>query len=479
MAHRAAIIGGSVAGLATGIALARRGWQATVVERDAAPETNDGDEAFVSWDRRNVPQFRQPHAFSARSRNLLLEHIPEVVDRLRADGIEEINLFKMLAPPDLWSDEDDAYTGLWSRRPAFELAIRRTAEAEPGLTILAPNAVNGLVTSQVDGTIRVTGIRLADGTQLDADLVVDCGGRRTPVPKWLGELGVEVPSEVQDCGAVYHTRYYRLRPESELSPFGILALGGALDGVNLLGFPGDHNTYGLGVFVRPDDDELKVLREDWAWDAVMAAIPRLAPWAHPDNGTPLTSPQYMGGHHNVLWNYVVDGRPLVHGLLPVGDSLCTTNPQYGWGASMALTYAFAAVEAATGHADDLEATALAYDETVRDEADAVFRESAAMDRIRLYRWNGEEIPDWDRAEVERQDLIQCIFAGALRDPVLGRATLRRQGLLEPPSTALDDPLVVERAKNTQEILAAKAQRVTGPTRGELVEAVAAAAATRR
>ena len=102
----------------------------------------------------------------------------------------------------------------------------------------------------------------------------------------------------------------------------------------------------------------------------------------------------------------------------------------------ARPYAFAAVEAATGHADDLEATALAYDERVRDEADAVYRESAAMDRIRLYRWNGEEVPEWDRAEVERQDLIQCIGAGALRDPVLGRAMLRRQGLLEPPSTAL-------------------------------------------
>ncbi len=128
MVHRAAVIGGSVAGLASAIGLARRGWEVTVVERDVAPDTDDGDEAFLVWDRRNVPQFRQPHGFSARSRNLLLEHIPEVVDWLRADGIPEINLFKMLAPPELWSDEDDAYTGLWSRRPAFELAIRRTAE---------------------------------------------------------------------------------------------------------------------------------------------------------------------------------------------------------------------------------------------------------------------------------------------------------------------------------------------------------------
>jgi hypothetical protein len=145
---------------------------------------------------------------------------------------------------------------------------------------------------------------------------------------------------------------------------------------------------------------------------------------------------------------------------------------------MALTYAFAAVAAAAEHAGDLEATALAYDDAVRDEADAVYRESAAMDRVRLYRWQGDEVPEWDRAEVERQELIACIAAGALRDPVLGRALLRRQGLLEQPSTVLDDPLVVERARNTQAILAAKANRMSDPSRGDLVDAIAAARRSR-
>ena len=204
MTRHAAIIGGSVAGLASAIALARRGWEVTVVERDVSPETDDGYEAFLVWERRNVPQFRHPHAFSARSRNLLLAHIPEVVDRMVADGIDEINLFKLLAPPELWSDGDDAFTGLWSRRPAFELAIRRIAEVEPHVTIVAPGVVAGLATSTDGGGLRVSGIRLGDGSVLDADLVIDAAGRRTPVPKWLGEVGVEVPTEIEDCGAVYH-----------------------------------------------------------------------------------------------------------------------------------------------------------------------------------------------------------------------------------------------------------------------------------
>ena len=322
--------------------------------------------------------------------------------------------------------------------------------------------------------IHVTGIELADGTPLPADLVIDAAGRRTPVPAWLAEHGVDVPCDLQTCGAVYYARYYRLNPAAGTSLFGILGVREEIDGLGLVGFPGDHGTYGLGAFVPDDDEELKVLRHDWAWDVTMAAVPRTAPWASPDVGVPLNDVQFMGGHQNVRRRYIVDGRPLVLGLLPVGDSLCTTNPMYGWGASMALTYAFAAVDAATAHPDDPEAMALAYDDAVAAEADAVFNESAAMDRTRGYRWRNEEVPEWDRAEAERQELIVCIARGALRDPVLGRAMLRRTNLLEPPDAVLSDPLVVERARNVQAILAAKAAKPPPITRAGLLDLLAAA-----
>jgi 2-polyprenyl-6-methoxyphenol hydroxylase-like FAD-dependent oxidoreductase len=477
MGRRAVTIGGSVAGLAAAIGLARRGWSVTVIERDVAPTTNDGDEAFLMWDRRNVPQFRQPHAFSARSRNLLLKFIPEAVDWMLADGIEEVNLFKMLAPPDMWTPEDDAYTGLWTRRPAFELALRRVAEAEPGVTIFAPSSVRGLITAdQTPGEtpLHVRGVVLDDGTTIEADVVIDGAGRRSPVSGWLADRGVDVPFDIQDCGGVYYARYYRLRPDAPLSLFGILALREEIDDIGLIGFPGDHNTFGFGVFARPDDEEIKVIRQSWAWDAVMASMPRFAPWARPEHADPLTDVEFMGGHQNIRRRFVVDGRPLVVGLLPVGDSLCTTNPVYGWGASMALTYAFAAVEALTAHTDDPVATAVTYAESVSAEADGVYDESAAMDRVRSYQWRHEEVPEWDRAEVERQWLIFCIAAGATRDPVLGRALLRRTNLLVHPATVLDDPMVVERAKNTRDILAAKAPKPNALTRADLLAAIAAA-----
>ncbi len=128
---RIVVIGAGVGGLGAALGLADRGHDVLVVERDPPPPTTHGDDAFSEWDRPHVPQFRQAHAFSARSRNLLAKYAPAVLDRLRDDGIEEINFFKMLAPVELHRPEDDEFTGLLSRRPAFELALRLSAAEHP------------------------------------------------------------------------------------------------------------------------------------------------------------------------------------------------------------------------------------------------------------------------------------------------------------------------------------------------------------
>jgi 2-polyprenyl-6-methoxyphenol hydroxylase-like FAD-dependent oxidoreductase len=472
MSANAAIIGGSVGGLATGIGLARHGWTVTVVERDPAPVTNDGDAAFVEWHRPHVPQWRQPHGFSSRTRNLLLANIPEVVERLRDDGVDEINLFTMMAPPEMHRPEDDQYAMLWSRRPGFELALRREAEEQPGLELRSPAIVAGLVLDCDGETPTVRGIDLDDGTRIEADLVIDAGGRRSPVPKLLEEVGVEIPTDRQDCAGLYYSRYYRLRPDSQLHPILLVGQRTGLDQANVVGFTGDHGTFGILVAPHAEATEFKLLRNDWAWDAFLGAHPRWAPWVDPANATPLTSVAFMGGHQNVLRHHVVDGRALVHRLLPVGDSLCTTNPQYGWGASMALTYAFAAVDAATAHVGDPEAMAHAYHEVVRDEAGTVFAESAAMDRMQLREWTGAPTPPEDREAVDRQLLLRGVAAGATHHPALGRAQLRRGGLLEGWNDILDDPEVVEQARRSLGILEGKV--ATGPSAEDLLRAVEAA-----
>jgi len=471
MTTHVAIIGGSIAGLGAAVGLAEHGIAVTVIERDPGPDTESGDDAFLSWSRPGVTQFRQVHGFSARTRNLLMEHAPAVVERLRADGVDEMNFFKMLAPPELWTDDDDAYGSLWTRRPGLELALRRHVEAHSSISLVSPAAVANLLFAAGAPT-RVTGLRLEDGTEIEADFVFDGGGRRSPVPRWLAAAGVEIPFVEQDCDGTYYCRYYRRNPQSPMSPLALIGSGGATQRLLFNTFTGDHDTYGLLFSVRPDDKPLHALRHDAVFEAVADAVPALSAWIKPETGRPLHSVEVMAGNRNRRSHYVPDGEPLVLGLLPIGDALCTTNPFYGWGASMALTYGFEAARAVAEHPDDLRSAAIAYEGAVGPEADGVYRESAASDRLRSYESRGVEPPEWDREEMERQQLVRCVTAGATRDPVLGRAFLRRNGLLQSPDALLDDPEVVEHARNTQRILAGKAARKVGPDDEELEKILA-------
>ena len=445
MNQRIIVLGGGIGGMAAAIALVRRGRAVTVIERDPPPDPEL--DPFMAWKRRGVPQFRLPHGFSARARNLLAAHAPDVLERLRAGGVEEINLFKRLIPEELWEPADDTFTNIWARRPVFELALRLTAQAEPGVEFLCPAVANGVTVDRPPaGPPRVTGVRLADGREVEAGLVLDCGGQRSPVPRWLAANQVHVPVDVQDCETVYYSRYFRFTPDCALSRASVATLRGEFPGGSFIGFPGDDDTFAFALECHPDQQDARRLRHVDEWEATARSIEAVAPWVDPANGTPLDGVQVMAGNRNIRRRYVVDGRPAVQGLLPVGDSLCSTNPAYGWGSAMALTYAFVAAQVIDRHSPDLVTMVLAYEDAVGGEADAVYREAAAMDRARIYRITGQDIPEQDRAEMERQDLIaEGLAGGVLHDIDLGRAFCRRVNLVGPAPVVLAGADLVESA----------------------------------
>src|SRR4051812_46517460 len=91
------VVGGGVSGLGTALALARRGHEVEVVERDHTPMPTSADEAF-SWDRRGAPQVRHSHAFLGRLRGLLHDGYPDIYADLLAEGATEIRFGDDLPP---------------------------------------------------------------------------------------------------------------------------------------------------------------------------------------------------------------------------------------------------------------------------------------------------------------------------------------------------------------------------------------------
>lgn len=85
------MIGGSIAGLAAGLALRVAGHRVHIIESDPISDYDTPLEAFELWDRRGSPQSRHAHAFLARLHQLIKKHTPVLLERLLAVGAEELS----------------------------------------------------------------------------------------------------------------------------------------------------------------------------------------------------------------------------------------------------------------------------------------------------------------------------------------------------------------------------------------------------
>jgi 2-polyprenyl-6-methoxyphenol hydroxylase-like FAD-dependent oxidoreductase len=487
---RVIVIGGGVAGLATAVQLGRAGHDVTVIERDDTPMPETADEAF-EWNRRGAPQVRHSHAFLARLRNLLRDHQPDILEALLAEGATEMRFGDGLPPEMDFTPEpgDDELVMIACRRTTFEWVLRRAALAEANVTIRTGLAVAGLVATDESGTGSpggapvVTGVRLDDGTELDADLVVAANGRRSSVAEWLADVGArQVTETVEDTGIVYASRFYRLRPDADLPPRSG-PIGGDLGYVKYGTFVGDNRTFSITLAVPTDDDELRRrLADPAAFDAAARSLPATAPWLD-GRADPLTPEVHlMAGLLNKWSDYVVDGEPAAVGLVPVGDAVLCTNPLYGRGCSTAYWSAHLLATAIDEHPDDVRAAAVAYDAALRAEIHPWYRSSVEQDRearrVAAALLAGED-PYGDASDPRAftRSVLRDGLAPALRsDQVVLRAFVRNLNLLSPPDALLSD---ADFGARVFAVLQTKDERPPEPslgpaTRAEFIAALPAA-----
>src|SRR5215471_6003111 len=267
---RTIIVGGGPVGMFCAVALARRGDEVIVVDRDPGPP------ASGPWARRGVMQFHLPHFFRPMVRQAMTTQMPEVWEAiLGAGGVE--------SRPDGFPAE---MTGLQCRRSTFERAVWAAVAHEPRLTLRTGHADSLLIR---DG--RVTGV-VVDRHAVDTDRVIVAAGRAS---RFAAEA--RPPAEGGTCGFSYVARMYRARPGVEPPGRG-LPMGSVYHGYLAIVFPQDDRTLSVLIVRAATDDALAQLRYQDRFDAVAPLVPLLRPWVDPDLFEPITGVIAGGGLTN-------------------------------------------------------------------------------------------------------------------------------------------------------------------------------------
>lgn len=452
LGSHAVVLGASLAGLFHAVPLARRFDRVTLVDRDALPE---GPEH-----RSGVPHGSHVHLLVPGGVAKLEQLLPGALGDLSARGAHVIDApewrFYMGGDQLHLADPDLRITGV--TRPLLESVVRDRVLALEGVEVLDGWAARDLTADQA-GT-RVTGVRLRaqadpdDQRTLSADLVVDATGRGSPSPRWLAELGYDPPEEERlEVGVHYTTRFFSRDP-ADLGgcrhvlvdvPPGSARGGVALaveDGrwqVTLIGMVGERPPTDLPGFTA----YAASLWTDELHTIVDGATPL-------DDGSPRAFPAFSRHRYDRL-------RRLPERYVVGGDAVCSFDPRFGQGMTVALTEAIELGRVLDGHG-------------LRDVGRRVLAAAAPFVEDAWAMATGADLahPDVEGARPLSWRLnnayMQRLLPAAHRDPVVAAAFIRVIGMLDRPQELMHPRML---------------WRVLGPTRDEAPTAAAGATAGTR
>lgn len=328
-------------------------------------------------------------------------------------------------------------------RPVLEAHVRRRIAARDNVTFLDEHDVEGLVTDPSRSRVLGARVRSRSGaeseTELHADLVVDTTGRGSRTPRWLTEMGYRTPPEDRvKIGLAYTTRHYHLPEDPFDGDVAIIPVATPWSRRGGLFFPtpGDRRamlslTGVLGDHAPTDHEGFTAFARTLPVRRITEALEKAEPVDEP----------VKFSYPSSVWRRYDRLRDLPRGLLVLGDAVCSFNPVYGQGMSVAALESVALAEAIDRGTEQ---------DRPRDYFRAIAKCIAAP-------WQTSAGADLGYPGAQGRRTIMTRVANAWvsrlqrsspHDPELGAAFARVAGLVDPPP-ALLRPSVAWRLARTR------------------------------
>lgn len=318
--RHAIVIGASTTGLAATAVAARHFARVTNVDRDSLPDQ-------PIW-RKGVPQSRHGHILLKGGQNVFNHYFPGLTPDMLDRGSVEVDMANDICwhHSGGWKKRfDSGFTMQCQSKGFLELYVRQRLAQVPNVTFMENAKVEGYATRDQ----RITGIHFANGSTLEADLIIDASGRNSETPVHLNALGFGTPAvsdlkvdigystcifKPGDAARDWKAMLIHSKPPATRTA-ALLPIEGGRWICTLIGWQGDHPPGEIESYLEwtrglPVPDLHQALRQATALEPVYR-------WRFPSN---------LRRHYDRMTS-------APEGLVVVGDAYMSLNPIYAQGMS--------------------------------------------------------------------------------------------------------------------------------------------------